>query len=99
MFTIILNIIVNRSIWFIDSFGWVSLFNDISTFMGYLMSKSSFFEEQQWYYLSWENKEIHTFLKGISPKVNVIAQLDVELAYFKAVGQLFSRYSTETSPP
>ena len=40
-------------------------------------------EEQLWCYLthSWENKEVHTFPKGICLKVNVIAQLEFELAY------------------
>ena len=31
-----------------------------------------------------ENKEVHTFPWGISPKVNVIARMEVELTYFKA---------------
>ena len=30
------------------------------------------------------NKGVHTFPKGISPKVNVIARLEFELAYFEA---------------
>ena len=30
------------------------------------------------------DKEVHTFLKGISPKVNVIAWLEFELGYFEA---------------
>ena len=40
-------------------------------------------EERQWYYLphSWEDKGVHTFPNGICPKVNVIAQLEYELAY------------------
>ena len=33
---------------------------------------------------SWEDKEVHTFPKGISLKVNVIVQLELELAYFEA---------------
>ena len=45
------------------------------------MSKSSFIEEQQWYYLShnWQNKGAYTFLKDISLKMNVIARLEFEL--------------------
>ena len=36
------------------------------------------------YYLthSWEHKRVHTFQKGICPKVNVIARLEYELAYY-----------------
>ena len=30
---------------------------------------------------NWEDKGVHAFLKGISLKVNVIAQLEFELAY------------------
>ena len=43
-------------------------------------------KEQQWYYLIhiWEDKRIHTFLKGISLKVNVIIWLEFKIAYFKA---------------
>ena len=43
-----------------------------------------FQEEQLWYYLthSWEDKWVHTFPKGICPKVNVIARLEYELAYY-----------------
>ena len=46
------------------------------------MSKPSSREELLWYYLtnSLEDKEIHTFPKGICPKVNVIARLEFELA-------------------
>ena len=55
-------------------------------FNGVLQLKSSciLLEEQQWYYLthSWEDKGVHTFPKGICPKVNVIAQLEYELAYY-----------------
>ena len=44
-------------------------------------------EEQQWYYLthSWEDKGVHTFPKGICPKVNVIARLEYELAYYDSI--------------
>ncbi len=31
---------------------------------------------------SWEDKGAHTFPKGICPKVNVIAQLGFELAFY-----------------
>ena len=47
------------------------------------MSNSSFLEGQKWYYLTYrrEDKGVHTFPKGICPKVNVIAQLELKLAY------------------
>ena len=49
-----------------------------------------FFEGQQWYYLThrWENKGVHTFTKGICPKMNVIARLEFELAYYDSAVQL-----------
>ena len=47
----------------------------------YTTSTSIFFF---FYYLthSWEDKGVHTFPKGICPKVNVIARLEYELAYY-----------------
>ena len=63
----------------------MSLFNGISTFVGYLMPK------QLWYYLTyrWEDKGVHTFPKGISPKVNVIVRLEYELAYYDSAVHRF----------
>ena len=59
--------------------GLVSLFNGISTFVGYFNAKAILQEEQLWYYLTYslEDKGVHTFPKGICPKVNVIAQTGV----------------------
>ena len=39
--------------------------------------KATLLEEHQWCYLGqiWEDKGVHTFPKGIRPKVNVIARL------------------------
>ena len=37
---------------YLIKFGWVTLFNNISTFVGYLMPKPSFEKEQYWYYLT-----------------------------------------------
>ena len=76
--------------------GLISLFNGISTFVGYLMP-----EEQQWYYLthSWEDKGVHTFPKGICPKANVIAWLEYELAYYNSAVHRFNHYTTRTPPP
>ena len=78
---------LNTVIWF----GLVSLFNGISTLFWLFNAKAILLEEQYWYYLthSWEDKGVHTFPKGICPKVNVIARLEYELAYYdSAVQQL-----------
>ena len=42
------------------------------------------------------DKRVYIIPKGISPKVNEIARLRFELAYFEAAVQLFSYYITET---
>ena len=56
--------------------------------------------EQQWYYLthSWEDKGVHTFPKGICPKVNVIARLEYKLAYYNSTVHRFNSYTMRTSP-
>ena len=38
----------------------------------------------------------HTFLKVISPKVNIIARQEIEPAYYDGVVQHFSNYATRT---
>ena len=82
--------------------GLVSLFNGISTFMGYL--QLFYFtiseEKQQWYFLthSWKDKGFHNIPKGIRPKVNIIAQLEFELAYYDVTMQHISYYKIETTP-
>ena len=38
---------------------------------------------------SWEEKGVHTFPKGICPKVNVIARLEYELAYYDSAAHRF----------
>ena len=55
-------------------------------------------EEQQWFYLShsWRDKGVYAFPKSISPKVNVIAWLELELTYYKAIVLHFSHYTTGT---
>ena len=46
---------------------------------------------------SWrENKGVHTFPKGICPKVNVIARLEYELAYYDSAVHRFIHYTTRT---
>ena len=61
------------------------MFNGISTFSG--LFNAIFLEEQSWYYSthSWKGNGVHTFLKGICPKVNVIARLEFDLAYLEAI--------------
>ena len=80
-------------------FGLVSLFNSISTFVGYLMHKAILLDEQ-WYYFthSWEDKGVHSFPKGICPKVNVIARLELELAYYDSAVRRFNHYTTRIPP-
>ena len=58
-------------------------------------------EKQQWYYLthSWEDKGAHTFPKSICLKVNIIAQLEFELAYHDSSVQRFNHYTTRTLTP
>ena len=55
--------------------GLLSLFNGISTFVGYLMPKSSYLTDRG-------DKRVHIFPKSIYPKVDVIARLEFELVYF-----------------
>ena len=64
------------------------------------MPKAILLEEQQWNYLthSWEDKGVHTFLKGICPKGNVIARLEYELAYYDSSVHRFNHYTTRTTP-
>ena len=83
-------------------FGLVSLFNGISTLFRLFNAKAILPEEQQLYYLthSWENKGAHTFPKGICPKVNVIAWLEYELAYYdSAVHRFNHRFTRRGLPP
>ena len=77
----------------LQSYWLVSLFNGISTFVGYLMPKIF---SKKWYYLthSWEDKRVHTFPKGICPKVNIIAWLEYELAYYDSTVHRFNHYTT-----
>ena len=40
------------------------------------------------------NKRVHSFLKGISPKVNTVALLEFELAYKNPAVQHLNNYTT-----
>ena len=78
-------------------FGLVSLFNDISIFVGYLMPSRKK-KQQLLYYLthSRRDKVVYTFPKGICPKINVTAQLEFEFANFDSSVQRFNHYFTRT---
>ena len=51
-----------------------------------LLNTKATIVKQQWYYLanSWNPSGVPIFRKVISPKVNVIAQMEFELAYLEA---------------
>ena len=57
-------------------------------------AKAILLEEQKWYYLT--HKGAHTFPKGICLKVNVIARLEYELAYYDFAVHRFNHYTTRT---
>ena len=61
-------------------------------------AKTILLEEQKWYYLTrkWEDKGVHAFPNGICPKVNVIARLVYELAYYDSAVHRFNHYTTRT---
>ena len=48
--------------------------------------KAILLEEQQWCNLthSWEDKGVHTFPKGIYPKANAMAWLELELGFYSS---------------
>ena len=63
-------------------FPLVSLFNDISTFVGYLIPKLSLEKNRSWTIklIYWEgDKRFHTFPKGISLKGIIIELQEFEL--------------------
>ena len=47
---------------------------------------------------SWEDKGVLIFPKGIRSKVNVIARLEFELAYYDSAVHRFNHYTTRTPP-
>ena len=55
------------------------MFNDISTFVVYLMSKPFLPNYSSGYFLIhiWGHKEVHTFPKGIRPKVITVERLAI----------------------
>ena len=65
---------------------------------GLFKTKFLLVQETKWQYLinGWEDKKIHTFPVGINPKVNVIARLDFELAFYGAAFIHISHCAIET---
>ena len=59
-------------------------FYGISTLLGYLNPKPPLVEDQKWYFLihSWGIRGFTPFTKGIRMKLNLIAWLGFELAYY-----------------
>ena len=53
--------------------------------LGFFNAASTLREEHSWYYLTHglENKEVHTFQKGIGPKVKALARQELELALLR----------------
>ena len=78
--------------------GLVSLFNGISTLFRLFNAKAIILEEQYYVTHSWEDKGVHTFPKGIFLKVNIIARLENELAYYDSAVHRFNHYTTRTPP-
>ena len=77
-------------------------FNGISTFVGYFNAKAILQEEQLWWYYltySWDDKGVHTFPKGICLKVNIIARLEYELAYYDSAVYRFNHYTMRIHTP
>ena len=82
-------------------FGLVSLFIKQPSWvniLGFFNAQVILLEEQYWYYLthSWEVKGVHSFPKGICPKVILIVQLEYELAYYNSAVHRFNHYTTRT---
>ena len=78
--------------------GLVSLFNGISTLFRLFNAKAILLEEQYYSTHSWEDKGVHTFPKGICSKVNVIARLEYELAYYDSAVHRYNHYTMRTPP-
>ena len=89
---------ITRNNKWVQQIGLVSLFNGISTLFRLFNAKAILQEEQYYLTHSWEDKGVHTFSKGICPKVNIIARLENELAYYDSAVHRFNHYTTRTPP-
>ena len=81
-----------------DVLVWFLCLMAYKTFFRLFNAKAILLEEQLWYYLthSWEDKEIHTFPKGINPKVNIIARLEYKPPYYDSAVHQFNHYTKRT---
>ena len=71
---------------------WFGIFfNGILTFMAYLMPKSSLYKKgsDTIQLITGRIQRFNTFPKGISPKVNVIEQLEFKLGYLQGQSSAF----------
>ena len=78
---------------------WLLVFQWHNHLHGLFNARAIFVEKQQWYYLAptcGRIRGFNTFLKGIFPKVNVIAWLEFEHANFECAVH-FSHNTTWTS--
>ena len=74
---------------------FVLLFNGISIFLGNLKPNQPFERNCRGTIKSTAGRiRVHTFLNGIYPKVNVIAPLEFELAYYGSRVKRFNHYTT-----
>ena len=82
-------------------YGLFYLLKAKSTVVGYLLPKPFLWKNScsTTYLISGVGKEIPTFPKSISPKMNVIARLEFELAYFKATVIVISSTFRLICPP
>ena len=79
----------------------MSLLNGILALLEYLMPKPSLQKNSSdtiQPIVGGGGKEVHTFPRGICTKVNLIAQLEFQLVYFKVAAKHFSHYAIGTSP-
>ena len=73
----------------------VSLFNGISNILGWFNAKAILVEEELLFKPELSgDKNVHTFLKSVCPKVNEMAWLEFELIYYDVTVQLISHYAT-----
>ena len=72
----------------------VCLFNETSNFINELYNTKAILIDKPQRYCSWWKMGVHTFRKGISPKMNVIVQLKFKLTYFEVTAHHINHYAT-----
>ena len=77
----------------------VILFCGHINFRGLFIAKVILADEEHWYDLThcWGDKGVHTFSKGISPKVTVKERMEFEPIYFVDNHQHVNHYATGSS--